>query len=456
MDIRSNPKARYTAIQVLAYGVNIIGYDLIGHWMIGLKLIHTRISPSRGVDYCLTMTIDDTLFFQGDHGRPNLTDFISRMPDDVLVMILSHIEGAKYINQVNGVINSYNNPRVQVFQIRFDLDYSYSDDIDEWIQFALDKKVEKLELNLLDNGYSIRDPAENYDFALPSPSAMVGQTLSLKKLSLTGVNLNEPTLNRILKNSPHLRTLFMCRSELFPRIHVGGQDIKLKHLKMVDCSGFESISFYGFELVSFTYCGPEIEFHLTDLPKLKELDIGEVSLGLENNVFSQISSCALSLQVLILDMWSPKKGLNVNAIIKLPNVKKLMLVMGAEEDDSLLQFTSIAQACPSLETFSISLHWYAPMKRRRKVRHVAAPHLHEHLKVLEIIGYYGRISDLELAVYVIDNAVALQKIVIDPICHACDGDVTAQDFFKGVKAARSSARRQLTPTLPPGVHLAIL
>ncbi|KAI3783520.1 hypothetical protein L1987_42604 [Smallanthus sonchifolius] len=419
---------------------------------------------------------------KGDHGRPNLTDFISRMRDDVLVMILSRyvlwsqavspqdgdemandeklrdidIEGAKYINQVNGVISSYNNPRVQDFLIRFDLDYTYSDDIDEWIQFALDKKVEKLGLNLLDNGYSIRDPAENYDFALPSPSAMVEQLVSLKKLSLMGVNLNEPTLNRILKNSPHLRTLYMYGSDLFPRIRAGGQDIKLEHLKMVSCSGFESISLYGFDLVSFTYCGPEIEFHLTDLPKLKELDIGEVSLGLENNMFSQISSCALSLQVLILDMWSPKKGLDVNAIIKLPKVKKLMLVMGAEEDDSLLEFTSIAQACPRLETFSISLHWNSPMKMRKKVRHVAAPQLHQHLKLLEIIGYYGRISDLELAVYAIDNAVALKIIIIDPSCHACGEDLTIEDCLKRHPAARSSAKRQLTPILPPGVDLVIL
>ncbi|KAI3783518.1 hypothetical protein L1987_42602 [Smallanthus sonchifolius] len=438
---------------------------------------------------------------KGDHGRPNLTDFISRMPDDVLVMILSllpikgavvtsslstrwrfvwrnliqlnfdgtetlddmanneklcDLEEAKYINQVNGVINSYNHPRVQVFRIRFDLDCSYSQDIGEWIQFALDKKVEKLELDLMDKSCSIRDPAENYEVTLPSSSAMVGQMQCLKNLFLKGVNLSKLTLNRILKNSPHLRTLYMYGSDLFPHIRVGGHDIKLKHFKMVCCSGIESISLYGFDLVSFTYFGPEVEFHLTDLPKLKELDIGEVSLGLENNVFSQISHCALYLQVLVLDMWAPQKSLDVNAIIKLPNVKKLMLVMGAEEDDSLLEFTSIAQACPSLETFSISLHWYSPMKRRRKVRHVAAPQLHQHLKLLEIIGYYGRISDLELAVYAIDNAVALKKIVIDPSCHAFGEDLTKDDCLKRQPAARSSAKRQLTPILPPGVDLVIL
>ncbi|KAJ0542101.1 putative F-box domain, FBD domain, leucine-rich repeat domain superfamily [Helianthus annuus] len=435
---------------------------------------------------------------KGGRGRPNL---ISKMPDDVLIMILSlmpikdaavtsvlstrwrhlwrnllqlnfdgtqtlekmvkdeklcYIERFKYIVQVDNVISSYyNHPMVHDVRIRFDLDDSHSEAINDWVQFALDKKVERLELDLLDKNYDVREPDENYEFWLPS-SSMAGEMFSLKKLFLKGVNLNETTLNIILKNSPHLEKLYMFGSNLFPRIHVGGQDINLKHFKLVDCSGFESISLYGFDLVSFIYCGPEIQFHLSDLPKLKELDIGEVSVGLENNVFSQISSCALNLQVLVLDMWSPQKGLDVNAIIKFPNVKKLMLVMGAEEDDCLLEFTSIAQACPRLETFSISLHWYTPTKRRRKVRRVASPHVHEHLKLLEMIGYYGRISDVELAVYFIENAAALEKIVIDPCCHASGGDFTTEDFLKREQAARSSAKHQVKPILPPGVDLVIL
>ncbi|KAI7752293.1 hypothetical protein M8C21_012806 [Ambrosia artemisiifolia] len=415
--------------------------------------------------------------------RPSLTDFISKMPDDVLVMILSRmpikdaaVTGSlstrwrfvwrgvtrlnfngikssardKYISQVYGVISSYNHPRVHEFRIHFKFDSSYSKDIDEWIQFALNKKVEKLKMTLMR-----RVPSKHYDFRLPLSNAMAVEMLFLKVIFLRGVNLNEQTLSTILKNSPHLVKFCMYDSYIFTRIHVGGQEINLKHFKLVGCFGFESISLYGFDLVSFTYSGDEIELRLTDLPKLKELDIGEVSVGFENNVFSQISSCALYLQVLVLDMWSAK-GLDVNAIIKLPNVKKLMLVMGAEEDDCLLEYTSLAQACPSLETFSISLHWCSPMKRRRKVRRVAAPNVHQHLRVLEIIGYYGRISDLELAVYAIDNSAALKKIVIDPCCHASEVDFTREDFLKKEQAARSSAKRQLTPLLPPGVELAIV
>ncbi|MFS7968978.1 putative F-box domain, FBD domain, leucine-rich repeat domain superfamily [Helianthus anomalus] len=428
-------------------------------------------------------------------------DFISKMPDDVLLMILSlmpvkdavvtgslsmrwsdlwrnvirlnfdgteafHkmasdkklcvIERCKYVNQVYNVITSHTHPTVQDFRIRFDLDATESEEIDEWVEFALDKKVETLELDLLDKTYDIRDPDENYEFRLPSSISMLGEMLSLKNLFLKGVSLLGPTLNEILTISPHLEKLYMFGTDVYPCICFGGQGINLKHFKLVSCSGIESISLHGFDLVSFTYYGPEIELHLSDLPKLKEVVIGEVSVGLENNVFSQISSCALYLQALELDVRSPKKGLEVNAIIKLPNVKKLTLAMDAEEDDCLLEFTSIAQACPSLETFSIALHWFSPLKRRRKIRRVAAPHVHKHLKRLEMSGYYGRISDLELAVYVIDNAAALKKIVIDPCCQAFGGRLSKEDCLKRLPAARSSAKHQLTPLLPPGVDMEIL
>lgn len=81
--------------------------------------------------------------------------------------------------------------------------------------------------------------------------------------------------------------------------------------------------------------------------------------------------------------------------------------------------------------------------------------LYQHLELLEIVGYYGRISDLELVVYVIENAVALKKIVINPVCHGPYDDFAEEDLERE-EAARSCARHQLTSILPPGVELAIL
>ncbi|GJR30152.1 putative reverse transcriptase domain-containing protein [Tanacetum coccineum] len=401
----------------------------------------------------------------GGHGRSNSTDFISQMPDDILVMILCLLPikdaGAtstlstrwrflwcfltqldfdgtktlrkmakdhttsvllrdKFVNQVYNVISRHNHLTVRVFRIYFDLDESNCEDIDSWLQFALDKKVEKLDLNLMEYNNRDRDPAKNYEFPLPSSdgnmihpaewplsNSMVVEMQSLKEVSLLSVNITEPILLGLLKSSPRLETLYFYDSCMFAHIHVGGRDINLKNFTLVDCYEVESITLYDFELVSLTYIGSEIELSLAGVPKFKELDIGQVRVGVENNVFRQILSCASHLQTLSLDLDSPE------------------------------------------------LRWFSPIIKRKRVKH-AAPHRHERLKLLEIGGYFGRISDLELAVYVIDNAPALKKIVIDPVCAASRGELTAEDFLKREQAARCSAERQLRPILPRGVELIIL
>ncbi|XP_071713374.1 F-box/FBD/LRR-repeat protein At5g22700-like [Rutidosis leptorrhynchoides] len=452
---------------------------------------------------------------KGDQGRPNPIDFISQMPDEVLCTILCLLslkdalvthslstrwrflwcsrnkldfdgsrvlrkvaknknklfsKRVKFISQVNNIIWHHKYPIVQDFRICFDLDGNNFQEINRWIQFALNKKVENLELNFMPSSHNDRDPAENYNFPLPLsdgnkllyfkwPSLNDNgiEVLSLKKLDLSYVNVNEPTLNEILKNSPHLESLYFYDVCLYSHIRVGGPGCNLKHITLIGCEEIESLSLFDFDLVSFTCSGQEIKLHFTNLPKLKDLDISRFSVGLEDNVFHQIAHCLSCLKVLFLDIDVPPEGLNVNAIPKMPNLNKLYLTIGAEEDDSLLELTSIAQACPRLETLVFSLHWLSPIKRRRKVRRVAA-HQHAHLKLLEIVGYYGRISDLELAMYVIENAVALEKIVIDPVCHASGEDLnfTEDDFLKRQLEARSHAKSQLTPKLPRGVELVIL
>ena len=103
----------------------------------------------------------------------------------------------------------------------------------------------------------------------------------------------------------------------------------------------------------------------------------------------------------------------------------------------------------------LQLIWMSPAKRRRKIRH-AAKHPHQHLEVVEVVGYYGRTSDVELAVYFIDNAIALQKILIDPRYQVLERIPIGNDQLKKEKAARACAKKQLEPRTPRGVQLVIL
>lgn len=61
---------------------------------------------------------------------------------------------------------------------------------------------------------------------------------------------------------------------------------------------------------------------------------------------------------------------------------------------------------------SWQLKWIEPMRSKRECRKAARCPLH-HLKVLRLCGYYGRTSELELVRYFLENAIALEKIIVD-------------------------------------------
>ncbi|KAL7582392.1 hypothetical protein Lser_V15G44109 [Lactuca serriola] len=276
-------------------------------------------------------------------------DFISNMPDEILLMILSlmplkdavatgilskrwislwcnlihlSIDGGErlekimmnpvlhdtvrsmYIKKVNSVIKKHKGPLVQEFRICFNLDCGNNSAIDYWLQFAMNKKVQTLELDLM-NHVKFRMPANCYDFPLhflTENSRIFLELHYLKKLVLKGVNVREAILRNLLTTSPHLETLCTHDSGFMAHVLVGGEALKLKHFEIKGCSNIRSIYLYEFDLVSFTYKGPAIDLRLGHLPKMKELNICQGAEGLQNNIFSQIASCVSYIQVLSLNI----------------------------------------------------------------------------------------------------------------------------------------------------------
>lgn len=216
---------------------------------------------------------------------------------------------------MNSVIQSYSHPIVQDFRIRFCLTNHHKGVIDEWLQFAINKKVEFLELNLMNKPQLVYDYNGDPDYPLrlfdtklsrcPSLNATVVEILSLKKLVLKKVKVTETNLQEFLTNCPHLETLSIHYSSYVKNIHVYGRALKLKHFKIVTHFCVDSIYLSDFDLVSFTCKGSVEDLRLSHLPKLKEVDIYRVRVMLDTNVFDQISSCALTLQVLSINIDDP-------------------------------------------------------------------------------------------------------------------------------------------------------
>ena len=71
-------------------------------------------------------------------------------------------------------------------------------------------------------------------------------------------------------------------------------------------------------------------------------------------------------------------------------------------------------------------------------------------------GYYGGTSNFELAMYFIENAVALEKIVIDPRSQALGEHHWTEFDTLYEHAGRTSAHQQLEGKVPSKVKLIIL
>ncbi|XP_059656673.1 uncharacterized protein LOC132303434 isoform X2 [Cornus florida] len=137
----------------------------------------------------------------------------------------------------------------------------------------------------------------------------------------------------------------------------------------------------------------------------------------------------------------------------LNKLKRLELIVGATDDESLTVFVPLIEACPFLATFVFQLQWCKPFRKRKHERFTSRPH--EYLKVVEFIGFVGRTNDVELAMYLIRSAVNLQKITFDPRIPLLVG--TPWEFMetKRKTAARKRAKK-LGTKLPVGAALVIL
>ena len=102
------------------------------------------------------------------------------------------------------------------------------------------------------------------------------------------------------------------------------------------------------------------------------------------------------------------------------------------------------------------LIWRTPVVKARLIRHEVT-HIHRHLEEVQIGGYYGRISDLELALYFYENSVALKKIVVDPTNQVNNKqNPNASEILRRESLARLSANIQLKNRISRGVVLEIL
>ncbi|OMO73460.1 hypothetical protein COLO4_27090 [Corchorus olitorius] len=373
-----------------------------------------------------------------------------------------------FINWVDSVVKMHQGQTLEEFRIDFPLEQTSSHVVDAWIELVFSKRVQQLVLNLSPI-YCVNGGPWNYSF--PKVVSPVGLT-SLTILYLEYVNVKQEVVEHIISKCPVLEQFSLFDSVYLGHFKLAGAALKLKHLSLFRCSGLKCIEIYDTNIVSFKYVGwRNTILHLENLPCLVELYAGVINSPISyvidpmSGLFSQLETLTFEFGGRMSECYSSSARpsdvdyFDIAAYPELTKLRHLIIKMEMDGDFGLLKMIPLINACPYLQRFVLQLSWDHRVKMTKKVvETIECPH--QHLKVVELAGYYGRVTDVEFAKYFIHNAVALERMIIIPKCSNWELPernykiVHKKEIMREEKA-RCRAKEQLQGNVPPTIDLVI-
>ncbi|XP_059662620.1 putative F-box/FBD/LRR-repeat protein At5g62970 [Cornus florida] len=379
----------------------------------------------------------------------------------------------KYVSCVNEVLKFHLGSYIDEMRISFEFRGHYPCDIDDWIKFAMEKGVQRFELDLL-AGIQPGPWMQLYDFpnmenfkfsSITSHRHHVPRTIgsaagfySLAVLRLLGVNIMDGVIENFVSNCPFLEQLCIVGTTYLVNIKIAGPSLKLKSLEISHCHSLENLEISAMNLVSFSYSGRDISVAFKNVPLLSEVSIrGEFCSSFvfgsckHSSYIPQIEK--LKLQAFDEDFLQFPKYFR-----ELGNLKQVELYILGFIGCSLLSLTSVIKASPKLSKFSLRMILAENGEQVIRDGQIAAEKEatkchHQCLKVVELIGFVGTSREIDLVMHILEVAPSLEKLIIDPrpvlyiVGHP--GDVRRMETGK-------ERALQLKTRLPATVKLVIL
>ncbi|KAF8392744.1 hypothetical protein HHK36_023093 [Tetracentron sinense] len=391
----------------------------------------------------------------------------------------------KFITWVNGFMQlRRQGPKIDLFATHFYLGKESKCHLDQWINSAVIKGVEKIDLDLselfcskLFQNFSIA--SENYEFPywllatqgrratvrllrLAScnlrPHCCLKGLTSLIILELKDANISDEQVDNILSNCSLLEELNLHMCKDLVNLSIVGPS--LKSLRIQDCFRLEKIEIRSINLVMVEYIGHSVRFSFKNVPQLADVFMnftGEerlvgVTYALTRlaNDLPQLDSLNL-LTILAMKMLKLPENIPTTT-----NLKKLVLTVYPFQDEDNLQWISfILKAFPLLQKLQLNLFSPNYIKERKEIQRLLLECPHKHLEEVEINGFYGNQHEIELLKYVLDNVVSLKELVIDPcqkVHRGCNTWVY-QCESSWYKSRLENAREWLHKEVPPTIQL---
>lgn len=331
-----------------------------------------------------------------------------------------------YVNQV--LVSSSRSTRTSIdrFMVRCSLDINHREDVQTWVDLAMEKGVKELELCLTRLiGVSLRSPPvylDPFGRYAQSPSAK-----TLVSLSLTALKIDYSFLISVLFNLPNLERLALRGSYcgFGSYISIVGPSLKLRHLEISYCNGLKGISISATKLHSFVFGGHDVDIDFKSVPLLSEVSFSGTYVTRLIHNFRYMLGCSSQLTKLTLTINYNGKGI-FDSSVEFPcfqKLKQLELTISCGPDQSLLVITNLIDACPVLHKFKLhrNVHDFANLRYfGMPVTNVdssvdrVSRKLHQGLSIFEMVGFMGCEADNELILYLSRFAILLERVILHP------------------------------------------
>ncbi|XP_021764328.1 putative F-box/LRR-repeat protein At3g18150 [Chenopodium quinoa] len=331
----------------------------------------------------------------------------------------------QFVRLVDGVVSQLVSPSICVstFAGHYELSEEVVCYIDRWVLFALKCNLQSLNLHFR-KGSAIGSWLFPPQVASPQTNLCCLSQLrlggcevvpafsgfkNLKLVSLTNVIVTDQAFEDLVSNCLLLEDLFVCSAVNLRSIRIPESLIRLKFLHIYLCHDLVKLEVNAGNLASFTYIGPKLKFSFENISKLRVLRLGWI-----DEIFSQLMSKNLLLHTLILDLdlFFEKFDMNYEILPVLASLKVLIMSV-VRLTGAFTGFTKLLRAAPSLYKFGLHLKgpdFYTPELEKG----LRIDFRHEHLREIELSGFLGKKGHIELALLLIESAVALEKMIVVP------------------------------------------
>ncbi|KAH6755397.1 hypothetical protein C2S53_013849 [Perilla frutescens var. hirtella] len=382
-------------------------------------------------------------------------------------------ERSDYIRWVDRVVAvcSTTSTTLEEFRVFFDLTTNHAKHIDEWLRFALSRKVQRLQLKLRNEFTSAYGKYyECYNFPYKKGN-FPNDFKFIKKLSTNCVNVSGEALELFLRNCPLLEQVSVSQSSQLKALKIIRTFPSFKCLEISLCHNLRSVVIRDSNVMTIKYGGKRIlDFQLMNVPLLTQLWINGPLTDNMKHVVEMFSHVLPQLEMFKIYymckklLWNETK--EFLSAVRMCNLKELVVnVWGLYDDrDSLLPLINLISASPCLRRFVLeapdiqSEHennlFESCCAARKILRH------YPHLKEVEFVGYRGGSSHFELIMHFVENYVAPENIVVDPRCFELSLDHPWDRIFRPKNEeemfAWSYAKKQLKEYVHPRINVKML